>query len=538
MRYKILVSCLLILLCKWGVSQNITLKINVQNERNEPVLNATAQILKAADSTILFVKPLKDGVFFSLKKNTTYLVRITSVSTTPFFQLFAAGNFDTLLNIKTQTRLKNLDEVTVTGRKPLVREEDDKTIVDAEPLATSSTNALEVLEKTPGAIVDQDGNVYLNSATPASVYINGRELKMSAQDVASLLKGLPASSIAKIEILRSPSAKYDAASSGGIVNVVLKKGVKLGTNGSLDASYFQGVYATETIGFNVNKSDKKLNTYLSYNFTNRKNFQTLSSVRPTSQIIFLQSFFSTFPTVTNYAGGGFDYQARTKWNIAYDVRFTANNNRSNIRNDIDILNAYGIPKAKNVSLINNTGPTYFIGNTATAKYKIDSVGSEWTNSFEYTFFNNDNDQLYDNISIYPQKNTLFGEGNILNRKNIAVFKSDIVLKTKNKLTIEGGLKVNIARSKNNALYYADSSTGRYINTYQTNSFKYKEDIASVYLQVTKTIKGLSVKPGVRLEQTNITGNQIIPTPSAFTIKRTDLFPYLFLRHRFRQGNWV
>ena len=252
-----LASFFLMMLCKWSTAQNIALRINILNEKNETVVNATAQILRATDSTLLFVKTLKtNDVFFSIKKNTAYLIRITSVNTNLIFQPFFSGERDTILNIKAQTKSKKLDEVVVTSRTPLVKQEGDKTIVDAEPLANSSTNALEILEKTPGAIVDQDGNVYLNSATPAVIYLNGRELRMSAQDVASLLKGLPANSISKIEILRNPSAKYDAASSGGIVNIVLKKGVKLGTNGSLDASYFQGVYATETIGFNVSKMIK------------------------------------------------------------------------------------------------------------------------------------------------------------------------------------------------------------------------------------------------------------------------------------------
>jgi iron complex outermembrane receptor protein len=118
----------------------------------------------------------------------------------------------------------SISEVKITGRKPLVRQEDDKTIIDPEPIANTSTNSYELLEKTPGIFMDQDGNIYLSSATPATVYINGREQRMSASDIASILKNLPPTAIQKIEILRSPSAKYDASSSGGIVNVVLKKG--------------------------------------------------------------------------------------------------------------------------------------------------------------------------------------------------------------------------------------------------------------------------------------------------------------------------
>jgi hypothetical protein len=85
-----------------------------------------------------------------------------------------------------------------------MRQEDDKTIVDPENLAASSTNAYEIMEKIPGLFVDQDGNIYLSSTTPAKVYINGREQRMSTLDIATLLKSLPPNAIASVEILRTP----------------------------------------------------------------------------------------------------------------------------------------------------------------------------------------------------------------------------------------------------------------------------------------------------------------------------------------------
>ncbi len=516
-----------------SVAQNSKLCIIVKNEKAELVQNATVQILRSTDSTILAAKTLKPNVFFSIANNNTYFLRVTAVGINKVFQKITIADRDTTINITAITKSKDLDAVVVTTTKALIKQEDDKTIVDAEPLANSSTNALEVLEKTPGAIVDQDGNVYLNSATPATIYINGRELKLSAADISSLLKSLPANSVSKIEILRSPSAKFDAASSGGIVNIVLKKGVKLGTNGSVDASYFQGVYATETIGFSVTKSINKLNTYVSYNFTNRESFFVLNSEQPflSANALRVQQSYTKFKATTNYASGGFDYAINKKWNVALDTRFTANNNRSNVRNDIDFLTLNRQAQiGKNVSLVSNVGPTYFVGNTFSTKYKIDSLGSEWTNSLDYSYYKNDNGQLYDNVSIVPQKNTLFGDGVILNKKNILAFKSDLVFKTKSKITIETGTKINYSASNNNALYFADSSTGKYLNSFQTNSFKYKESIAAVYLQVSKTFGGFTIKPGLRLEHTDIVGNQIVPTPNTFTIKRTDLFPYIYLRH--------
>jgi iron complex outermembrane recepter protein len=525
--------CTVMVLCTLlGNAQKVAVTIVAKNEKNETVLNATAQILRERDSSILAVKTLKNNVFFPLEKNNSYILRISAVGISPLLQNISIGNNDTTINVMVKTTTKNLDEVVVKTVKQLIKQEDDKMIVDAEPLAQSSTNALEILEKTPGAIIDQDGNVYLNSSSPAAIYINGREMRLSPADIASLLKSLPANSVSKIEILRNPSAKYDAASSGGIINIVLKKGIKLGLNGTVDLSHFQGVYGTETIGFNLNNSKNKFNTYLSYNFIHRTNFLILNSEQPLGSTLRVQQSYTKLPAATNSAGGGFDYAINKKWNINFDTKFTANNTRSHVNNDIDILNRtnQSIKLGRNLSVVHNSGPTYFFANTFATKYKIDSLGSDWSNTLDYTYFQSKNIQNYDNATFFPNPKNLIGNGDIDNVKNIIAFKSDLVLKTKSKYTFEVGTKLNFVISNSSAKFLSDTGTGKYINTYQTNKYKYNENIAAVYFQVGKTFKGLTIKPGVRLEYTDILGTQLIPTPQDFKIKRTDIFPYVFLRH--------
>ena len=264
-----------------------------------------------------------------------------------------------------QPKTNDLGNVTVVARKPLIKQEDDKTIVDAEVLANSSSNAYEVLEKTPGAVVDQDGSVYLNSSTAATIQINGREVKLNAADIASLLKSLPASSVTKIEILRTPSAKYDANSSGGIINIVLKKGVKLGTSGSVNAGFFQGRLNTGTAGINLNRGLNKINTTLSYQYTDRNNFEQIKSNRfiSTDSSVVTQNSYTQYPAINHYLGGGLDAELSKKWTAGFDFRAGVNNSKSNAQNDIDINYLPGqSPPEKNKSLINNTGTSYFFSN--------------------------------------------------------------------------------------------------------------------------------------------------------------------------------
>ncbi len=532
MKFKIpiLLSFLTVSLC--SAAQNVNVKILIRTDKNEPVTNATAQFLTNSDSTSVAVKTLQKDLSFLLSPNTAYFLKITSIGINDIFQTVQIGITDTVLNIIAENKSKNLAGVTVISRKPLIKQEDDKTIIDAEVLAESSTNAFEVLEKTPGAVLDQDGNVYLNSATPATIHINGREMKLSGSDMAALLKSLPANSILKIEILRNPSAKYDAESSGGIVNIVLKKGVKLGTNGSFDLSHFQGVYGTESAGFNVNRNAGKLNTYLSYNFTTRRNFEVYASDRLVNAgQLFSQSSFTKFRSDNNFMGAGLDYEINKKWSVGYDAKITANDNGNAVTNNIDIRNLLnGNKSGDNLSLVNNNGKSFYSGNNLSSKYKIDSTGSEWTNSLDYNYFKSSNGQQYNNIYILPARTTLNGDGNTDNIKNIVGFKTDLILKLRKKLTFEAGAKFNFSRSKNNASYFADSGTIKYTDLFQTNRFSFNENIAAGYLQVAQTFGRLVVKPGLRLEHTDIEGRQLIPFDTSFTIKRTDLFPYVYLRH--------
>ncbi len=511
-----------------------TLQVNVLNNKQEVIEQATVTLLRLPDSSAIKRQTGNKKPVFSVLTNTNYLLHVTSAGMQEIYRMFTVDDSTFALTVEMQPNISNLQAVTIVAKRPLIKQDDDKTIVDAEVLANSSTTAYEVLEKTPGAILDQDGNVYLNSTIPATIFINGREMKLSSADIASLLKSLPAGSVSKIEILRTPSAKFDASSSGGIVNIVLKKGVKLGTSGSVNAAYFQGVYSTQTAGFTINKGSGKLNSYLNYQFTKRNNFESLNSDRFISRdsSVLTQRSYTTYPSLNNYISAGADYAFTKKFNAGYDFRFSNNNGNSYALNLIDISNRQtGLATGKNESDIDNSNGSVFIGNTVSTKYKIDSAGSEWTTQLEYNYYKNNNDQQYRNIPYMPAGNTIAGNGENRNRKNIYVVQSDLSLKLPKKFTLEAGIKTTFSNSSNSSAYFKDTGNNiRFTDSYQTNTFRYKESIIAAYVQVSKTFFGFTLKPGLRLEHTDINGRQIIPKDTTFSIKRTDVFPYVYLRH--------
>jgi iron complex outermembrane recepter protein len=534
-----------LLLCMhfaYAQNKTATLKVFLQTAKNDSATNASIQLFALPDTSLVTSQVYnKGGNSFSVNTFSKYIVRISCIGFETTDKTINIADKAVSATIALKRSSNSLQNVVVVSKKPLIKQEDDKTIVDAAVLANSSTNAYEVLEKTPGAIVDQDGNVYLSSMNQATIFINGREMKLSSQDLASLLKSLPAGSVSKIEILRSPSAKYDAASSGGIVNIVLKKGVKLGSSGSVNLGYFQGVYSTLTGGFNINKSVGKINSYISYQYTNRKNFESLQTDRivktNVSSNLLQQKAYTTYPSNNNYISGGMDVAFTKKFNVSYDVRMSLNNNKSKALNIIDIFNT-ATPTApvlsgKNLSDINNEGSSLFLGNTVSAKYKIDSIGSEWTAEMDYNYFNNENTQLYNNNNILPAGSGVAGDGVTDGKKNVFTLQTDITKKWPKLFTLEAGFKATISNSNNSAAYFIQSTPvgQRIVDVFQTNTFKYKETITAGYLQLAKTFWGFTLKPGLRIETTNINGRQIIPKDTTLSINRTDVFPYVYLRHK-------
>ncbi len=534
-KYKLLSLLIVMLVCMQSFAQTVKLQIRVIDDNNEAVQNASAALYRLPDTVLITKKIIQGETEVTVAQNNKYVIKISVVGMQDALHVIGIAGKDTSLTIEMLRKVNNLDNVTVISKRPLIKQEDDKTIVDAEVLANSSTNAYEILEKTPGAIVDQDGNVYLNSTNPATVFINGREMKLNSADLASLLKSLPAGSVSKIEILRTPSAKYDAASSGGIVNIVLKKGVKIGTNGSFNAGYFQGIYSTKTAGFNLNKGTGKINSYLSYQFTERNNFEELNSTRFINKdsVLLAQRSYTTYPTKVNYFSAGVDIQFTPKFNAGYSFKFTDTKGNSLAANDIDITKQPSAASiGKNVSDIDNTNKTNFMGNSFNAKYKIDTIGSEWTADFDYNYYQNRNEQLYNNISYLPSKPLVSGDGINQNAKNIFAFQSDLTLKLPKTLTLEAGFKASFSNSENSSNYYKDTGNNiKFVDDFQTNTFKYNEKIIAVYAQVSKTFFGFTIKPGLRLEVTDIGGRQQIPKDTSLSLKRTDVFPYLFIKHK-------
>ena len=516
---------------KVGFGQIAPLKLSVVDKKTQPIAFANITIQMIDSTTPKNLVADSNGVAnITLEPGKLYKIKTSAVG-------YQTDNrtikFEKLNSVKIELKEMNdqLKEVVVTSTKPLIRQEDDKSVVDPEPLAAASTNAYETMEKIPGIFIDQDGNIYLNGLSPAGIQINGRELRMSATDMATLLKSLPPSSIQKIELVRTPSAKYDASGGGGVVNIVLKKGVKIGLNGSVNTGMNQGVYGNQFIGLTLNNTTDKNNSYLNTQFNQNDGYSIVNTDRFLSiDTVLKQTAKTLSPNKSAYIGFGLGRNWTDRFELNYDARVSGQSFINSTNNE-SILEKISAKKNLSAiaSLVENDGSNFNFNQSVRSKLKLDSLGGEWTIDFSYNFIQSNTDQIYNN-SFFAGGLASKGSGNFTNDRDFLTYQTDYK-KKRFDITIEAGLKSSILSFRNKANYQKDQNGIIVKDAFRTSAYNFKEQINAGYLQGSKTWGAVVLKVGTRVEQTIMQGEQKIPSDTSFSLNRTDAFPYVFLSRK-------
>ncbi len=531
---------ILLLLCTFfslqAFSQRVKVAFKVTDKDNVAVPYSAMQVSSATDSVNDHDEGSCDSngkIFFTLVQGQKYMVRMFAVTYKPVSKNIMVKGEHPEFTLVAEADTKALGGVEIVSKKPLLRQEDDKTIVDPEELAQSSTNAYDIMEKIPGLFMDQDGNIYITSTTPASIYINGREQKMSNADVAAMLKSLPPNSIEKIEILRTPNSKYDASSSGGIVNVVLKKGVHIGVTGSANGGVNQGTYGNQFAGFMISNNTGKWNTTLNLQASHRETGERLETNRTVAvDSLFSQNAYTRYPSSGYFGYYSVAYTPNTKWDFTYDGHISANNNQSQSNSPATVAQmSTGTEAVQYNTALNNNASNLNITQGLNTKYKMDTSGSEWTTDLSYNYVPTSSTQDYKTNYTLPLTASINGNGNIHTHLQFVSLHTDITKKLLFKTTLETGIKMSGVWFDNHTDYTitALGITSRDHN--RTNAYGYDERIYSGYLQVSKDFSGILIKAGTRLEHTNMNGNQTVPADTGYKVNRTDLFPYIYISRK-------
>jgi ferric enterobactin receptor len=409
--------------------------------------------------------------------------------------------------LRLSSNVKTLNEVTVVGQAALIEEKVDRLVYNADKdIAAKGGDAADVLRKVPLLTVDLDGNVTLRGSSNIRVLINNKPSTIVASSVADALKQIPADQIKTVEVITSPSAKYDAEGSGGIINIITKKNSLQGLNLNVDGGVgnrgsllsLNGNYRKGKMGLNLGGFGRA--TY---------NVITLSELEQTSRRTGVPNVL-TRQAGDGYSSGifgqynlGFDYDLAKDQSITAGVKYGVRNLlidqdfRSQVfsgstllnssRRDVDIKNLSGTIDA-------NVDYLYII--KPQQEFSISTLYSR--NNLTNDFF----------------ANILGGSGELLGRqKNLNgnlnqefTFQADYQTPIQKNQLFEVGAKSIFRRVDSDYSYFAAGPTGDFsvLNNGTAGALVYNQNIAATYLSYTYTTKKrYTIKGGLRYEHTFI-----------------------------------
>ena len=547
-----------IVLMAFGASAQTKISGTVRDAQGNALASGSVSLLKAKDSSLVKVAITdKSGQYeFVNVKDGNYLLTASFTGySKKFSQVFEAKGPDVSVPaFSLQQSSRDMNAVVVTAKKPFVETKLDKTVVnvDASPTSAGAT-AMDMLEKSPGISVDNDGNISLRGKQGVIVMVDGKPTYLSATDLANMLKNMPASALDQIEIMTNPSSKYDASGNSGIINIKTKKVKNNGFNGNFMIGATSSIYKLDgktyflpksqnSLNFNYRKD--KLNFFGNYNpnyfrgrntldFTNRQ----IDPVDGLTKGYTDQSTRFKFGNFNQTLKLGVDWY-KDKRNVlgvvASGFVFNGHPSPTTIANDRDEkmqLRSQLVTNANNdINFKNFTGNVNW-------KHTFDSTGKELTADFDYVKYSTISDQNL-STNIYDASLALVGNtglrGYIPANIDIYSIKSDYTKPIKNG-RIEAGVKVSTVRNDNLVGYENKVGNDWEKDEIRSNHFIYEEQINALYVSINKQIKKWTLQGGLRMENTIADGNQVT---SKTTFKRdtTNLFPTAFASYAVNQKN--
>lgn len=512
-----------------------------KDESGAPLNGATVSLIKITDSFAvkLAVTKANGSYSFSGIKDGNYKVLVTYIGYKPAFTPgFSFNSSDvTVPELKLSKISGNLSNVTVTAIKPMVEVKADKTILNVEGTINAvGSNALELLRKSPGVLLDKDDNISLAGKNGVQIYIDNRQTPLSGQDLANYLKSLQSSQIEAIELITNPSAKYDAAGNAGIINIRLKKNKSLGTNGSVNAGWNIGISAKYNAGASLNYRNKKINIFSTYSFNygpNEQNFNVKRTV--------LDSLFDQQGTIRQVGKAhnfkiGADYFINKKNTIAVMVNGTLtdptvtsysktyiSNTTTTIVDRILVADNSSSRKSHNANInvnYNYTDPkgTSFVVNADRGAYDLNS------DQLQPNYYYDPSGQVILSSVIYHMLSPA--------QININSIKADYEQNfMKGKLGF--GTKSAWVKTDNDFQRYNVTGSVEDLDKGRSNHFVYKENINAGYANYNRQYKKFMIQAGLRVENTvaeglsnglKFNGSSYIASISSFKRSYTDLFP--------------
>jgi len=485
-----------------------------------------------------------DGV-----SNGNYVVAVSVVGYATFEKELTIGTGQKTINLrnillKEDTQL--LNEVQVVGQRSQMKFEIDRKVFNVDQsLATAGGSASDVLGNIPSVQVDPEGEVSLRGNSSVTVWINGKESGLSADNRAQILEQLPAESIERVEVITNPSAKYNPEGTAGIINIVLKKNRKAGYYGSLQAGVdTRGGY---NAAGNVNFSSGKFESFVNVGtrvrksegegYTNRQNLDDNGD--PVSYLNQLRNDEDTRKPVI--ARMGTTYHATDKDHFSFSGFGLLGRG-----DETDWLNyTSNIPGSFTNSLRTSAEKRKMnIGNFEIGYKRDFSEKSNLDLSASYNLVNITPESSFLQVSNYAGGTSTssyqFQENVMKPRK--WEFQADYVTEFGEQNKIEAGYKGEFLTSKSKVSTYSGTSEGNAaFNEGLYNNFTYDQNVNALYATYSKRINRFGIQLGLRGEHTRTNTNSLGYNQSetdhpAYKDDYFSFYPSAFLSYQLPSNN--
>lgn len=444
-------------------------------------------------------------------------------------------NLGHILIAQSATSLKG---VTVTGEKPLIKQEVDRISynLDADPDSKGS-NVLTMMRKIPFLSLDGEENVLFKGKEDFKVLINGRPSAMMERNLKEILRSMPASTIQRIEVITNPSAKYTSEGLSGIINIVTYKPVA-GYKGTINVNERFPVGGPGLgSSFTMKKGKLGISAFAGAN-TNRSPVTENSNNRFSSDADntnLLQNGSRNSDAYSGYLGSEFSYEV-DKLNLLTmqfntNGSFTENNNiqRSILNNQAGTLQDFGITNDRELK-----GSGWDAGLNYQRGFKSNK-NKLLTFSYQYSAYKNDMES-FENVVNYKDYPLPSFRQNNLGETAEQTFQIDYVQLIK-KVVLEAGVK-GILRQNNSDFSYHSLNSGQYqLDASKSNLFDNDQNIFGIYNSYQFAIKKLEFKTGFRIEQTMVDAD-FISNQSNVSKNYFSFLPTLSVNRKFNSVNAI
>ena len=530
----------------------------VKDETGKGFNAATVSLLSASDSALVKAAVSdKNGQYsFISVKDGSYIISYSSVGYTKSFSnsfSIANGQELNLQAIALAPTVSSMAGVTVQAKRPFIETKIDKTVVNVEATPTSAgSTALELLEKSPGVMVSSEGAISLKGKQGVIILIDNKPTYLSAADLANMLKNMPASALDQIEIMTNPSSKYDAEGNSGVINIKTKKSKTAGFNGNIMVGATTSIFTAEgqthyipksQNSFHFNYRKNKVNFFGNYNpnFFKGRNQQDIRRkfydestgdlLSSTEQMIRFK-----FKGMNHTLKLGMDWYADKKNTFGITASAFSFDGNPRPTTETFIKDGNGnILSGMNSVTENNISFKNFSGNI-NWRHQFDTTGRELTADVDYLAYDRYSDMMLETIPFdkFGQSGGKINlRGDLPSNIQIVSFKSDYMQPFKwGKL--EAGVKSSYVKN-DHSVVYTKMMNGQWYDDDRSNHFIYEENINAAYVNLNRQWGKWSLQGGLRIENTNATGNQL-KTGETFKRDTTNLFPTAFVSYAVNKTN--